>query len=180
MHFCGFAIHYFIFFPFYLGCNMSRSGKKLCTTAKCITKSETWAQDNKMQTVKQPNYGSFDGEPTECKVMFNTVFVCCILMKSTLCGMKLVLYSYACVRLQCLAVQPQHIVHKQYIFARKSICYASLGQLGACRIAHALPKNLREMLPTKTVISIVCLIVAQVQFSGAIDGAVREYQGRAL
>ena len=50
-----------------------------------------------------------------------------------------------------------------------------LGQLGACRIAHALPKNLREMLLTKTVISIVSLIVAQVQFSGAIDGAVGEY-----
>ena len=49
------------------------------------------------------------------------------------------------------------------------------GQLGACRIAHALPKNLREMLLTKTVISIVSLIVAQVQFSGAIDGAVGEY-----
>ena len=177
MHFCGFAIHYFIFFPFHLGCNISQSGKKLCTTAKCITKSETWAQDNKMQTVKQPNYGSFDGEPTECKVMFNTVFVCCILMTSTLCGMKLVLHSYACVRLQWLAVQLSNIPTSSiYLPANASVMpVKGLGQLGACRIAHALPKNLREMLLTKSVISIVSLIVAQVQFSGAIDGAVGEY-----
>ena len=49
-----------------------------------------------------------------------------------------------------------------------------LAQLGVCRIAHALQENLEEMLPTKTVISIVWLIVAQVQFSAAIDGALGE------
>lgn len=52
-----------------------------------------------------------------------------------------------------------------------------LAQLGACRIAHALQENLAEMFLTKTVISIVCLIVAQVQFSAAIDGVLGEERG---
>ena len=52
-----------------------------------------------------------------------------------------------------------------------------LAPLGACRIAHALQENLEEMFLTKTVICIVCLILAKVQCSAAIDGALGEERG---
>lgn len=107
----------------------------MCSTAKCITKSETWAQDNKIQTVKQPNYGSFDGEPTECKVMFNSA---CMLHTDeiNLCGMKLVLYSYAWSGFsawQCSHSISNIPTSSIYLLANASVMpVKGLGQLEAC------------------------------------------------